>query len=434
MSQCLLSRYHFGNNVNRSTSFPHGTANTKCHLISLLVVLAFVFLLNGCGPSKIRNPLPEEFSGIPNINGIPLARTWGDEPPEFQKELLSMSVAELKNKYPTVADKSVAILAISGGGSNGAYGAGLLAGWSKKGTRPDFFAVTGISAGALIAPFAFLGPEYDGALQDIWTSHSTKDMLKKRSFLNFINNDALGDSIPLSKLIKKYLSKDMIDKIGREYKEKGRELLIGTTDLDSMRPMIWSIGKIAMSHYPQKEELIYDILLASASIPGVFPPVYVKVNVGDSTYDELHVDGGTSSQVFVSPPGIRWDMLTKKLNIHGKPKLYIIRNAKIKHDWEIVKPSIESIAIRSISSLTHSQGLGDLSYIYLNALYDNLDYNLSYIGSDFKKEEKEIFDKEYMKALFIYGQNQMQKNKAWVHKPPRSRFRQAIDSEQIFYR
>lgn len=400
--------------------------NSSIQLIGL--VLALAFLVQGCGASKTRNPLPEKFIKTNQINGLSNARAWGDIPPINQDKFLHSSPKELEKTFPTIINKKALFLAISGGGGNGAFGAGLLTGWTQKGTRPEFFAVTGISAGALTAPFAFLGSEYDSALKTIWTSYSTKQLFKKRSFFDFITNDAFGESVLLRKVIKHHLTTDLIEKIGQEYTKKGRRLYIGTTNLDAMRPVIWDIGLIAASHVPGKEELIYDILLASASIPGVFPPVYIKVQAEGHTYDEIHVDGGTSSQVFAYPPGIQWKKIKTLMNFQENPSLFVIRNAKLTHSWKAIDPTIESIASRSIDSLIHNQGLGDIYQIYLSSIYNEMNFNLAYIGKEFNHEPEELFDRAYMEKLFNYGINQVLNDKTWVQKPPR--FKQPISLSQ----
>ena len=181
-------------------------------------------------------------------------------------------------------------LSISGGGANGAFGAGLLKGWSESGNRPEMTIVTGISTGALIAPFAFLGSE----LELLYTTMSTSELIKKRSLIAGLTSDALADTSPMRELLLKHVDEEIIEKIAQEH-TRGRRLLIGTTNLDAKRPVIWNIGAIAAVGTDESAQLIRDVMLASASIPGVFPPVRLKVQVGTQEYDELHVDGGVSS-------------------------------------------------------------------------------------------------------------------------------------------
>ena len=182
-------------------------------------------------------------------------------------------------------------LAISGGGDNGAYGAGFLNGWTAAGTRPLFKVVTGVSTGALIAPFAFLGPKYDYVLERVYTTSSQADIFKKRGLIKGVTSDAMADSQPLANLIASYATRELLDEIAAEY-AKGRILLVGTANLDSLEPVVWNMTAIAASQDPNALELFRRILLASASIPAAFPPVMIDVTVDGTTFQEMHVDGG----------------------------------------------------------------------------------------------------------------------------------------------
>jgi predicted acylesterase/phospholipase RssA len=244
-------------------------------------------------------------------------------------------------------------LALSGWGANGAFGAGLLAGWSAAGTRPEFAMVTGISTGALTAPFAFLVPAYDAQLKEMYTTYSTKDLVIKRNILATLNGDSAVDTTPLKKMIAKYVNQQVMEAIAAEYK-KGRRLWVGTTNLDAKRPVIWNIGLMASSGQPGALELIHKVILASASIPAAFPPVLIEVEAGGKRYDELHVDGGTASQVFLYPAGLDWRIVTQKLEVKGTPKVYVIRNSFLKPAWETVKPKIMPIAGISIGYEYHA--------------------------------------------------------------------------------
>ncbi len=183
-------------------------------------------------------------------------------------------------------------LAVSGGGDNGAFGAGLLNGWTAAGTRPEFKLVTGISTGALIAPFAFLGPAYDDELREFYTSVTPADILKMRSFLAVITSDAVADNAPLWKLVEKQVDRAVLDAIAAEY-QKGRLLLVATVDLDARQAVLWNMTKIAASQDPKALDLFRSVMIASAAIPGTFPPVMIDVEANGERYQEMHVDGGT---------------------------------------------------------------------------------------------------------------------------------------------
>ena len=312
---------------------------------------------------------------------------------------------------------SAVFLAISGGGDNGAFGAGLLIGWSETGERPEFKAVTGISTGALIAPFAFLGPAYDGPLREVYTEVSPEDISRRRSFLDVIFKDSAADNSPLWALVRDYAGQEMLDAIAREY-DKGRLLLIATTNLDAQRPIVWNIGEIAKSGHPRALELFHSILIASAAIPGAFPPVMIDVEVDGTTYQEMHVDGGTISQVFLYPPSFNLEEASAKYGFERERTLYVIRNARLDQEWADVERRTLNIASRAIATLIQTQGVGDLFQIYLSSVRDDVDYNLAYIPSSFDAEREEQFDTAYMNQLFDVGHQMALEGYPWEKYPP----------------
>ena len=383
----------------------------------LFVFISVVFLLNSCGTIPIRKPLPQEFGDTAQIPGIPRARFWGDAVPPFAKTVYGQSREKLMQEFPAVFGCEHNYLALSGGGANGAFGAGLLAGWSAAGNRPEFSMVTGISTGALTAPFAFLGPAYDAQLKEMYTTYSTKDLVIKRNILATLTGDSAVDTTPLKKMLAKYVNQQVMEAIAAEYK-KGRRLWVGTTNLDAKRPVIWNIGLIASSGQPDALELIHKVILASASIPAAFPPVLIEVEADGKRYDELHVDGGTASQVFLYPAGLDWRIVAQKLEVKGTPKVYVIRNSILKPVWETVKPKIMPIAGYSIDSLIRTQGIGDMYLIYLDCQRDGIDYNLAYIPDDFSIKPKEDFDPVYMGKLYDLAYQLAKNGYPWDKAPP----------------
>jgi predicted acylesterase/phospholipase RssA len=311
----------------------------------------------------------------------------------------------------------VAFLALSGGGDKGAFAAGLLNGWTASGTRPQFKLVTGISTGALIAPFAFLGPPYDAKLKAFYTSTSSKDILKARSLLVGLTGDAMADSEPLRRLLSKQVDRAFLDAVAAEY-TKGRELWIATTNLDNLQRYIWNMTRIASSRDSAAQDLFVSLMLASAAIPGAFPPVLVDVEVDGRKYQEMHVDGGTMAQVFVYPIGLDFRALADEYHAGRERTLYVVRNARLDPEWAQIERRTLSIAARAISSLIQTQGLGDLYRIYLAAERDGLDFNLAYIPASFKAPHREQFDTEYMRALFNVGYELAVKGYPWEKTPP----------------
>lgn len=387
---------------------------------SLFLVVLFVTpLLWGCGAMQKRTSLPAELSPVARVTeSSDTIRFWGDERPVFTDEWLKLTRAEIRARYPALKGTAHNYLALSGGAADGAFGAGLLAGWTAKGDRPEFSLVTGISTGALIAPFAFLGSDYDAQLKEVYTTTSTKDILTKVSALGqIISTAAVGDPEPLKKLMAKYVDEKMLAALATEHR-KGRRLLVGTTNLDAGRPVIWNIGAIAASGDSNALDLIRKVLLASASIPVAFPPVLIEVEANGSRYDEMHVDGGIVSQVFLYPSGLDMHRVVEKFEVQGPPHVYIIRNAAYDIGWKTVEPKLSSIAGRSVNTMTLNMGYGDLYRLYLEANKSGIDYNLAYIPREFTLKAKEPFDREYMVKLFELGYSMGLSGYPWNKKPP----------------
>jgi len=230
-------------------------------------------------------------------------------------------------------------------------------------------------------------------------------------------NDAMADNAPLWRLTRKHVNEAMLRAIAAEY-AKGRLLWIGTSNLDSMTGTVWDIGKIAASGHPGALELVQSILIASAAIPGAFPPVLIDVEAGGKRYQEMHVDGGTTAQVFVYPPALRLQELARAAGIERERHLYVIRNARLDPEWASVERRLLSIAGRSIASLIQMQGRGDLFRIHSVALRDGVDFNLAFIPPTFNAPHPEDFDTGYMRALYQVGYDMAVGGYPWEKAPP----------------
>jgi Patatin-like phospholipase len=310
-----------------------------------------------------------------------------------------------------------AYLAISGGGDDGAFGAGFLNGWTKAGTRPQFKLVTGISTGALISPFAFLGSMYDAQLRLFYTTISMQDVAVERSVLSVLFDDAMADNTPLRNLVKKYVTQDVVDAVAAEH-AKGRILLIGTTNLDARRPVLWNLTKIAASRHPGALKLFQEVLIASAAIPGTFPPVMIDVEVDHKPFQEMHVDGGTVAQVFIYPAAIRITEFAREHGLERERTLYIIRNARLDPQWAQVDRRVLPIAFRAVATLIQYQGLGDLYRIYSVTRRDDVDFNLAFIPPTFDTLHTTDFDTAYMRKLFEVGFESAAAGYSWYKEPP----------------
>jgi hypothetical protein len=392
-------------------------------LFDFRILTAFVVVaVAGCASPPRLPPLPLALASETTPFGILNARYYPDSDYKKLEALGKVSVQkELRTfvaKSPNVQLPPASFLAISGGGDNGAFGAGLLCGWSKRGDRPKFKLVTGVSTGALSAPFVFLGSDYDHALAQVYTTIEASDVFQPRKALvAAISADALTDSAPLRGMISRFMNRQMISRIAEEY-AKGRLLLIMTTNLDQGRPVIWDIGAIAASEHPKAREFIVDILMASAAIPGVFPPVMLDVSHGGMTYQEMHVDGGTTAQAFLYPPTFNLNRAAGQDRVARKRIAYIIRNGRLFREESDVQRQTLSVATEAASAMIAANGTNDTFRIFLTTKRDGVDYNLAYIDDDFTEPYKGPFDRAYMNKLFDYGYELGRAGYQWHKAPP----------------
>lgn len=388
-------------------------------LIRLCAAGLVLQLTAGCAAPSRRPAVPLSAQNQAGIPGLPAVRTWSTEMiPAFEEEILRVidrHIAWWQGSGHT-GPIPTTFLAVSGGGSNGAFGAGLLCGWTNAGTRPEFTVVSGISTGALIAPFAFLGPAYDEQLRANFTEVSTKDILKKRSLLRGLFGDAMADNAPLARMISRQFDEAVLEAIASEYKKKGRVLLIGTTNLDAERGVVWNMGAIAASDHPKKLELFHQIVLASTAIPAVFPPMMLDVEVDGRPHHEMHVDGGTVREVFLYPPS--FVVPVHRGGVERELRAYVIRNSQVGPRWKNVERRTLGIAQRAIDSLVETQGVGNLYEIYVTTLRDGIDFNLAYIPDEFKEKSKEPFDQAYMRKLFDLAYRAAKRGYPWQKTPP----------------
>lgn len=387
--------------------------------IFYIFIVLSVFVFAGCATT--RNPVPPELvmkAKIGNMDEVRLII--GEHNTAVQDNLLRSVKEESPEDFPTGPDgiKIYPVLAISGGGANGAYGAGLLKGWTKEGSRPVFKVVTGVSTGAIIAPFAFLGKDYDDELEKCYTTMSTKDVVSGHLPLTSLFGNSLSSNAPLAKTISKTVNKDILEKIAFEHR-RGRRLFVGTADLDSQRFVIWDMGAIACRG---DKELFCKVIVASAAIPIIFPPSIFHVEADGRQYDEMHADGGTLTQVFAMGKLLEgMEGAARSLGIDQskiKGKLYIIRNGHMSFTYKKVENNIPSIAQRSFDMMVDAQGVGDAYRLYVFAKELGNDYNLAFIPPDFKQEPKEMFDPQEMRRLFERGYADASTGYKWHKAPP----------------
>lgn len=383
-----------------------------------ITIVILCLVMAGCSASVVRNPVPEADHQDVTVLDSEYVRQWGDGRAVRLWRTVE-SAEDLEAQFGGIMNTEHNYLVISGGGPRGAYGAGVLTAWTELGTRPEFTLVTGVSTGALTAPFAFLGSKYDARLEDVYTTLDTRQIINTRSFFAIFGGDSVVDSSPLKNLIDTLIDDEVIGDMAREF-HRGRQLLVGTTNMDAGRPVVWNITRMAASGHPDAPKVIRQVLLASASIPGAFPPVYINVETPDGrSYDEMHVDGGVSSQMFFYPPQINWQEVTERLSVKGKPTIYLVRNAFLNPEFKTISPRLLPIANRTIDSLIRTQGIGDFFRIATLAERDGLEFNVTWIPEGTNEsigvKPAEEFDPNYMKALYDYARERTFNGETWTN-------------------
>jgi hypothetical protein len=361
------------------------------------MVCALLLLgLAACG-SERPQALPYEGLDSAELAGYGTIRFWADAVDRGTSHYLDIQYRQIAASGCSPCLTSASFLAISGGSSEGAYGAGFLKGWSARGDRPRFEVVTGVSTGSLAAPFAFLGPSHDAELEAIYTRYGDKDLFSDKGVIGLFG-ESLYDTTPLRRLIERHASDAVLDAIAAEHR-KGRRLLVQTTNLDAQRPVIWDMGAIAASGNPQRRKLFVDILLASAAIPALFPPVRLNVMSNGRVYDELHVDGGVASQIFFAPPGLDLNGAARRNFGHDRStRLYVIRNGKLRPEYQASVQTVPGLAKRSIETLVKYQALSNIAAIQEIARRLKSRFAFVAVPDSFQDKPRSEFDPVYMQA------------------------------------
>ena len=306
-------------------------------------------------------------------------------------------------------------LALSGGGADGAYGAGVLNGWTAAGTRPAFSIVSGVSTGAIIAPYAFLGPQYDDTLREIYTSGIAESLLESPKIFQAVFGSGLFGNARLRELVARYVGPELLAQIAREH-AKGRRLLVVTTDLDTQRSAIWDMGKIATVGTPEALKLFRDVIAASASIPLVFPPILIEAAAHGERFQEMHVDGGVMTPVLTLPDAILFQ--GQRLPKNTRFDIYVLVNNKLERNFEVVPNGTINVASRSLGSISKAQTRSVVLSTYEFARRNHVGFNLSFISRDYPASDSEGFNTAYMRALYQYGFGKAAAGQAWTSTPP----------------
>jgi predicted patatin/cPLA2 family phospholipase len=308
------------------------------------------------------------------------------------------------------------VLAISGGGSYGTFDVGVLKGWSELGSRPTFDIVTGISTGAMIGTLAFLGPRYDDALRDAYVYARADDVFETRPWLSILFSDSYASSKPLKKKIDQIVTSELLREVAQAHAE-GRRLYVGTTNLDTRRFVIWDMGAIASSGKPDALELFRKIILASASVPGFFPPVLIDIEVDGKKYQELHVDGGSTTAVFVPMAMTKCD--PNNPGLRPGSNVYVISSGKLFADSDTVKRQFVNVSADAISAMLYAGTRNDIFRIFNQALLCGMDFHLMAIPQEFPLNSDSLsFEPDELRKLYELGCKMGKSREAWRETPP----------------
>ncbi|CNK68165.1 patatin-like phospholipase family protein [Yersinia aldovae] len=393
---------------------------TSWKLIHSTVLLIGFLLLVGCSQLP-RNPVPIALMPVAEIPGMPNIRAGaGHVSPIFETDLLKSYQDESKEMF-RVSDGVWVYphLALSGGGPNGAFGAGFLNGWTKTGKRPIFKVVSGVSTGALIAPFAFLGADYDQALHDFYTTTTTRDIFHLDNLLfRLFFRESLADTSPLSQLIDSHITPQLMNQIAKAH-QNGRRLYIGTVDLDSQRFIVWNMGLIAIKGTPEALTLFRQVMLASSSVPVAFSPVFFDVVANGKHYDEMHVDGGVAARVFYNGGVYSSKVVRARAGLtNSKEDIYIIHNGQLGPQPEPTPRLVRNIALRTLDSTSKAALVGDLYRIYAFSLAEQTGFHWITIPADVDINGAEIFDPVKMERLYQAGYTLALQGPKWSLRPP----------------
>lgn len=373
--------------------------------IAAVLALAALPALGGCA-SAPREPFTPEEQAEAGVPGIPDARLWLDDPTAIRRLLADTAARAPASRTAGV----VSVLSISGGGDNGAFGAGLLVGWSERGTRPEFAAVTGVSVGALIAPFAFLGSRYDPALRRMFTEGTAERTLALDGLVSLLRL-RMREVSPLTELVGRYVDRALLEAVATEHR-RGRLLLVVTTNLDAQRTTAWNMGAIASSGDAGAIELFRDVLVASASIPAVFPPAFIRVTSGGRRFSEMHVDGGVTTNVLVVPEALLLGLVSPG-DARTRPQLFVIVNNKLVPEFGVVPDRTIQVVGRAVSTAVKASTRSTLISAYAFARRQRWGFNLAAIDPGFSSSTGTGFDTAAMRRLYDHGYAKGRSGQIW---------------------
>ena len=376
--------------------------------LSLFLCLFFLLVLEGCAGLALSDS-KSSIDGRQHADRPMTFRTLGSDQ-QFAELSSVIAAQQLRAAHP---GKPLSILALSGGGAGGAFGAGAIAGLTRTGMRPEFDVVTGVSAGALVAPYAFLGPSWDAQLLDAFTGVEGDSLLQSRG-LGVIFGSSIYSGRPLRQLIETYVSDEMIRAIAREAL-KGRLLLVATTDVASGEPVVWDLGAIAKNGGSTARTLICDVLVASASVPGMFPPVIIRVVQDGLSADQAHVDGAATVPFFVPPALLQ---SSRSVPGAGRAAVYVIVDGSLSGGAQTTRLTARAILTRSIRVGLDHLLLTSLQLTAATAQLEGADMQYSSLPADYPLPDAFDFSARIRRPLFHYAYQCAESGRLWTVLPP----------------
>ena len=395
----------------------------KRRILTHITLVLATLLISSCANELFRTPVPPELEEMVEVADMSHVRAWGDSfSTAWQADVIQSIRDEPEGLFPRGPNGEFQYsgLSMSGGGDHGAFGAGFLKGWSASGSRPVFKVVTGISTGALIAPFALLGSEYDDTLEEVYTQVTADDIFLEKSILGAYWRESLADNQPLRNMVEEYISDEIIDAIAVAH-NNGQRLLIGTTNFDAQRAVIWSMGAVANSRHPDAYDLFRNILVASAAIPILFPPTFIEVEAEGEVYDEMHVDGGTMGQMVYFGSTIDWKAVLREASGEQEPidnsVLYIIIDGEIDPHYNAVPRRLAPIANRTIKTMIKASALSSLYKMFLHAEVNGYDFKYVSLPKAYEPFDDTPYDPEEMRRMFRIGHKMGIEGDSWLSTP-----------------
>ncbi len=372
---------------------------------SLLGVLLLSLSLGACAlvPRETFTAADQAAAEVPGFGPV---RIWGDAPAQ------QVARAMLGTAARPTPGHDVNVLALSGGGAGGAFASGLLDGWTRRGDRPRFDVVTGVSTGALIAPFAFLGPAYDGTLAKLYTGDGAGGVAEPANLIAIATGDGLLDPGPLRRMVESYATPDLIDAVAAEHR-RGRRLLVVTTNLDAQRPVVWNMGAIAASGRPDAASLFREVLVASASVPAVFPPVMIKAQAEGRGIEEMHVDGVATAQIYIRPDVFVAAAAPLGQALRRRIHIWAVVNNTLPPEFNVTAKGTIPIAYRSLSTVFKAQTSAEVTAASEMARRLGATFDLAYIDRAVAFDPTTPFGASYMDQVFAIGTREGRDGTVW---------------------